>query len=242
MFRLLVFYLLFFSLFSCSQSLQKVKSIERAGYAIQVGAFSDVRNAEALTSKLQEKGIEAFYFKKEDGLFAVRFGSFHEKNSAEEVAKKMVKRGVISDYYIAPPMLYKRLPLKKEQKKHPDDMGFIIAKTAERFVGIPYKWGGNNVAEGMDCSGFVKAVYNLCGINLPRTAREQYLQGETIEKDELVEGDLVFFGISSNITHVGIYIGKGNIVHAPKRGDVIKRSSLDSDYFTKKYVGARRYF
>ncbi|GAB4436089.1 MAG: hypothetical protein OHK0040_07350 [bacterium] len=124
-----------------------------------------------------------------------------------------------------------------------DDMGIIIAKTAERFVGIPYKWGGNNVVEGMDCSGFVKAVYNLCGINLPRTAREQFMHGENVDKDELSEGDLVFFGNGKkSITHVGIYVGKGNMVHAPKRGDVIKRTSLDSEYFTKKFVGARRYF
>ena len=57
-------------------------------------------------------------------------------------------------------------------------MGAIAARTAERFVGIPYRWGGNTVVDGMDCSGFVRAVYNLCGVNIPRTSREQFQTGE----------------------------------------------------------------
>ncbi len=219
---------------SCGPSLQKRTHVDTAGFAIQVGAFSHPDNAERLTEQLQKRGIDAFYFRKEDGLFAVRFGSFSDKNSAEEFAKKLASRGVISDYYIAPPMQYKKTPSKKDRFSRGDDMGIIVAKTAERFVGIPYKWGGNNVVEGMDCSGFVRAVYNLCGVNLPRTAREQFTHGEEVKKGDIYYGDLVFFGSSrSNITHVGIYVGSGTMVHAPKRGDVIKRTPLDSDYFLK---------
>ena len=117
------------------------------------------------------------------------------------------------------------------RKRAAGDMGPIAARTAERFVGIPYRWGGDNVVEGMDCSGFVRAVYNLCGINIPRTSREQFRVGDTIGRNDLVDGDLVFFGASPNeINHVGIYIGSGRFVHAPRRGDDIKVSSMDDGY------------
>lgn len=240
----LVIILLFIFFTSCSPVLYKKQSpIEKAGYAIQVGAFSDVQNAINLVAKLQDKGIDAFYFKKPEGFFVVRFGSYKTKELAEKDAKYYASSGLISDYFIAPPISFKRLPIAERKKRRDDDIGIIIAKTAERFVGIPYKWGGNNVLEGMDCSGFVKAVYNLCGINLPRTANEQFLHGDYVHKDNLSEGDLVFFGTSkSHITHVGIYVGDGYMVHAPKRGDVIKRASIESDYFSKRYVGAKRYY
>jgi len=242
--RFLYFVFLFQLFFACTSSLQKRHTlIEHAGYAIQVGAFADVQNAINLTARLQDKGIDAFYFKKPDGLFVVRFGSYNSKEAAEQKAKILLSKGLISDYYIAPPVFLKKVPATKDKRRHDDDIGVIIAKTAERFVGIPYKWGGNNVVEGMDCSGFVKAVYNLCGINLPRTAKEQYLHGDDVPKNDLSEGDLVFFGTSKNhITHVGIYVGNGLIVHAPKRGDVIKRADLSSDYFSKRFIGAKRYY
>jgi Cell wall-associated hydrolases (invasion-associated proteins) len=109
-------------------------------------------------------------------------------------------------------------------------------------VGIPYQWGGTTVVDGMDCSGFTKAVYNLCGVNIPRTSREQYKAGNPVSKNELRDGDLVFFGASeSSITHVGIYVGNGKFVHAPKRGEDIKTASVDESYFERRFVGARRY-
>jgi cell wall-associated NlpC family hydrolase len=122
-------------------------------------------------------------------------------------------------------------------------MGAIAARTAERFVGIPYRWGGDNVVEGMDCSGFVRAVYNLCGVSIPRTSREQYTAGDHVSRDDLRDGDLVFFGSSEDkINHVGIFVGNGKFVHAPRRGEEIKISSVNDDYFEKRFVGARRYF
>jgi cell wall-associated NlpC family hydrolase len=80
-------------------------------------------------------------------------------------------------------------------------------------------------------------------VNIPRTSREQYLAGDAVAWDELKEGDLVFFGASADqIRHVGIFVGGGRFVHAPKRGDDIKVSTLDEGYFRKSFVGARRYF
>ncbi|MCM0084502.1 NlpC/P60 family protein [Geomonas sp. Red32] len=243
--------------------------IKNLGFAIQVGAFHEVRNAERLARKLQEKGIEAFYFKRENGIYAVRFGDFDKREDASRTARKLVKERVITSYFIAAPQQHVSLatrepslekapspsitprprPKKIDRGELPpprrerSDMGMIAAKTAERFVGIPYRWGGDTVVDGMDCSGFVRAVYNLCGVNIPRTSREQFRVGDAVGRDELKEGDLVFFGSSEEqINHVGIFVGNGRFVHAPRRGDDIKISTMDDSYFLKHFVGAKRYF
>lgn len=247
--------------------------ISRLGYAIQMGAFSEVKNAERFTETLQKKGIEAFYFRKDNGVYAVRFGDFPSKEKARGVAKKLVNEHLIESFYIAPPneVVFSKpkqpgwqkppvdeiknppsksvkpvVPSEKQppkQAKNDRDMGSIAARTAERFVGIPYRWGGENVVDGMDCSGFVRAVYNLCGLSIPRTSREQYKAGDRVSKDELKDGDLVFFGAAEDkINHVGIYVGNGRFVHAPKRGEEIKVTSVDESYFEKRFIGARRYF
>ncbi|MCX7990951.1 MAG: C40 family peptidase, partial [Proteobacteria bacterium] len=108
--------------------------------------------------------------------------------------------------------------------------------------GIPYRWGGNNVAEGLDCSGFTKAIYNLCGINIPRTSDAQMREGYPVDDNEIEEGDLVFFGNNGRANHVGIYIGDGKMVHAPKRNDEIKIADIKSNYFKSRFLGARRYW
>lgn len=225
--------------------------ISMIGFSIQVGAFTEVRNAERLTAKLQEKGIEAFYFKRENGFYAVRFGDFPHRDDARKAAKKLVSDRIIGSYFIAPPQITSKetLPQGTDDRKPAvtvkknKDMGFIAARTAERFVGIPYRWGGNTVVDGMDCSGFARAVFNLCGVNIPRTSGEQFKIGQKIERDNLADGDLVFFGSSENqISHVGIYVGNNRFVHAPKRGEDIKISTLNDNGFTKRFMGGRRYF
>ena len=236
----------------CASQLKEMKGISRIGFSIQVGAFADVKNAERLTSKLQAKGIDAFYFRKENGNYAVRFGDYTSRETARRGAGKLVAEKIIGAYFIASPQgIYlsgTKEPVHSGKVSLPrpgsgPEMGGIAARTAERFVGIPYQWGGNNVVEGMDCSGFVRAVYNLCGINIPRSSKEQFRTGEYIGREFLKDGDLVFFGGSEDsINHVGIYVGNGRFVHAPRRGDEIKVSSLADAYFIKKFIGARRYF
>jgi cell wall-associated NlpC family hydrolase len=235
------------------------EGLSRIGFSIQVGAFAEVKNAERLTTALQSKGVEAFYFKKENGVYAVRFGDFPKKDAARKAAEKLVGEKIIGTYYIAPPFCAtppgkpvkpagkpEKKPKKVEECLTPKgdrEMGAIAAKTAERFVGIPYRWGGNTVVDGMDCSGFVRAVFNLCGVNIPRTSGEQFQTGQGIDRGDLREGDLVFFGDSaSRINHVGIYVGDGRFVHAPRRGDDIKVSRVDEVFYEKRFVGARRYF
>jgi len=231
--------------------------ISRLGFSIQVGAFAEVKNAERLTARLQSRGIEAFYFRKDNGVYVVRFGDYRNRELARKGAEKLVAEKLVDSYFIASPdAVFKKSqrvtqpvePLKgtappPPKKTASGDMGAIAARTAERFVGIPYRWGGDNVVEGMDCSGFVRAVYNLCGINIPRTSAEQFRVGDKVEIGSLADGDLVFFGSSTEkINHVGIYVGGGRFVHAPRRGDEIKVSTIDEKYFAERFVGAKRYF
>ncbi|KAB0664099.1 peptidoglycan-binding protein [Oryzomonas japonica] len=257
--------------------------LNRLGYAIQMGAFAEVKNAERFTDTLQKKGIEAFYFRKDNGIYAVRFGDFATKDKARAAAKRLVADRLIGGYYIAPPneIVFARPREAGWQKSAGEeitsprlsagsktardkgtprtgkiaesvqprpargdrDMGAIAARTAERFVGIPYRWGGENVVDGMDCSGFVRAVYNLCGLSIPRTSRDQFKAGDQVAKDDLRDGDLLFFGSSADsISHVGIYVGSGRFVHAPRRGEDIKVSAVDESYFERHFIGARRYF
>jgi cell wall-associated NlpC family hydrolase len=108
------------------------------------------------------------------------------------------------------------------------------ATIALRYLGVPYQWGGATPA-GFDCSGLVMYVYAQLGISLPHFAAAQYGLGSPVSRDQLQPGDLVFF---ENLNHVGIYIGGGQVVHAPTTGDVVKISNL-SDWGAS-YVGARR--
>lgn len=253
---MLVFLVLLLSVCpGCAAPLKSQAGISRLGYSIQVGAFADVRNAERLTVKLQAKGIEAFYFRKDNGVYVVRFGDYQARAKAQKAAEKLVAEKLVESYFIASPdAVFSKVSRgdgsRKQEPSAPprkgtatSDMGAVAARTAERFVGIPYRWGGDNVVEGMDCSGFVRAVYNLCGVNIPRTSAEQFRTGDRVAREALKDGDLVFFGASSDrINHVGIYVGNGRFVHAPRRGDEIKVSAIDEKYFSERFVGAKRYF
>jgi cell wall-associated NlpC family hydrolase len=112
---------------------------------------------------------------------------------------------------------------------HPD-----AATIAMQYLGVPYVWGGSTPG-GFDCSGLVLYVYGQLGVSLPHFAAAQYGFGTPVSRDELQPGDLVFF---DGLNHVGIYIGGGEMVHAPHTGDVVKISPLTD--FGDGYVGARR--
>ncbi len=109
------------------------------------------------------------------------------------------------------------------------------AAIALRYLGIPYQWGGASPATGFDCSGLVMYVYSQLGVELPHQAAAQHGYGAPVPRDELEPGDLVFY---DDLSHVGIYIGDGEIVHAPQTGDVVKISPLAQGGAT--YDGARR--
>lgn len=111
---------------------------------------------------------------------------------------------------------------------------------AKKLLNIPYKFGGNSIL-GIDCSAYVKKVYGFLGIDLPRTAREQFNEGETVEKEELSIGDLVFFRTYASFpSHVGIYLGNDLFIHASEKGKKVKVDNLEAPYFVKRFIGAKR--
>ena len=114
-----------------------------------------------------------------------------------------------------------------------------IVNLARQFLGVPYVWGGSS-PNGFDCSGFVQYVYAQQGISLPRTADIQATAGYPVDKADLQPGDLVFFaGDYVNISHVGIYVGDGKMIHASTSYG-IAYDSLSRDYRVAHYVGACR--
>lgn len=117
--------------------------------------------------------------------------------------------------------------------------GQAIADYAHNFLGIPYVWGGNTTS-GIDCSGLTKLVYGKFGVNLYRVSRDQATQGKYIPISQAQPGDLLYFG-QSRVTHVGIYIGGGKMIHAPQPGDVVKISSISWHKNNYAIQGARRF-
>jgi len=122
-------------------------------------------------------------------------------------------------------------------------LGQQIAATAKKYIGCAYIFGGTSPS-GFDCSGFVQYIYKLYGYNLYRTADVQLNNGYSVSRSNLQPGDLVFFANTYNTTaaasHVGIYIGDGQFVHAANSYSGVKTDYLSTDYYDSRYVGARR--
>ena len=115
--------------------------------------------------------------------------------------------------------------------------GAQVVSIAMQYLGIKYVWGAASPSVGFDCSGLTMYVFNQVGVSLPHYAAAQYGMGTPVSKDELQPGDLVFF---RGLGHMGMYIGGGNMIHAPRTGDVVKISSLSESYYVANWVGARR--
>ena len=115
-----------------------------------------------------------------------------------------------------------------------------IITTAKRYIGVPYVWGGSTPG-GFDCSGFTQYVFKQHGISIPRTTTEQYKIGQYVSKSKLKPGDLVFLQNTyrEGISHVGIYVGDGKIIHASSSKGVVI-SDLSTSYYVNHYYGARR--
>jgi len=117
-----------------------------------------------------------------------------------------------------------------------------VATFALSLVGVDYRWGGTTPAQGFDCSGLIRYVFQeTTGVALPRTARGLASLGERVTRSELVPGDLVFFNTRhAPFSHVGIYLGNDRFIHAPRRGGEVGVAVLSSAYWKNRYDGARR--
>ena len=216
------------------------KEVPRMGYSIQVGAFTNVDNAVRLTESLENQGMSAYYFHHKSGLFKVRFGDYPSREAALIKAEALVQAGIFSEYYVVSPEDY---ALAKVRLYGEATVRSEIVETAEGFIGLPYQWGGSSAEEGFDCSGLTMAVYQLNGINLPRSSRDQYSIGTPVERSELAKGDLVFFATKGRekVSHVGVYAGDHRFIHAPGKGKTIRVDSMVDRYYLARYVGARKY-
>lgn len=115
----------------------------------------------------------------------------------------------------------------------------ILCK-ALSLLGIRYRFGGSDY-RGIDCSAFVKKVFSVHNLPLPRTAREQFAIGKVVLAEELKEGDLLFFRTYADFpSHVGIYVGNDRMIHASSTGRRVMISKIDTEYFRSRYLGARR--
>lgn len=107
------------------------------------------------------------------------------------------------------------------------------------WYGVSYRYGGST-KNGIDCSAFTAGIMTaVFGLPIPRTVREQYKSSERIDKDELNEGDLVFFNTRGGVSHVGVYLINNKFIHASTTNGVMI-SDLNDNYFFRKFVGARR--
>lgn len=211
------------------------------GFTVQVGAFSQLDNAVKLTMSLIENDVFAFYFFHDSGLYKVRFGDFSSREQASDQAEKFQRSGLIQEFFIVPP-IYK--PTDVTPKTGLERIRDEIVRRARRYIGIPYRWGGNSPDEGFDCSGLTRAVYQLAGLDLPRTSKDQFASGTEVKIGKLKKGDLVFFSSpgGNSISHVGIFIGDKKFIHAPGRNQNIRIDSLSNAYFRSCFQGARSYF
>lgn len=199
-------------------------------------------------------------------IYTKEFGfSFVDANDKSQTVSDLVAGNLLkiigedSNFYLAEYPDGRKAYIKKEEAKIFNDWynalnptGETILKTAYRFMGIPYLWGGTS-AKGMDCSGFTKTVYFLNGIILQRDASQQVNTGELVEVkngwENLQAGDLLFFGRKADgdkkerVTHVAIYIGDGDFIHAAGRvriNSLNPSKSYYSKYRDNSFIRAKR--
>ena len=124
------------------------------------------------------------------------------------------------------------------------DTASDLVLSAMNFLGVRYTRGGNSVENGFDCSGFTRHIFEMSvGLVLPRRADEQAKDNSllTIRQSELKPGDLVFFNtMKRTFSHVGIYVGEGKFIHAPRTGSAVRVEDMRDSYWSKRFTGARR--
>ena len=116
-------------------------------------------------------------------------------------------------------------------------LGQRAARIALQAVGVPYRWGGASPASGFDCSGLIFWAYGRLGIEVPHSSYALYDRGRRVPRSRMKAGDLLFF---SGLGHVGLYLGRGRMVHAPRSGRLVEVVDLDRSNYGLRLVGARR--
>jgi len=118
-------------------------------------------------------------------------------------------------------------------------VGELAAQVAARQVGVPYRYGGDTVA-GFDCSGLVQYAYASAGKSLPRTTAALWQHAGPVANSDMRPGDILFFNVDGKMSHVGLYLGDRQFVHAPSTGRTVTIASLDSPFYRQAFVRAGR--
>ena len=164
-------------------------------------------------------------------------------NGAASVPPAEVLKAVAPVALATPDTAPAAAPQQAEAADAPSTPGKIrtVLQRAFALLGTPYRWGGSSPEGGFDCSGLVGYVFRTIGVDLPRVSRAMAQEGTPVtDRHALAEGDLVFFGKRGKVDHVGIYIGDGKFLHAPRTGRDVTVSTLESGYWSQKYLSARR--
>lgn len=208
--------------------------------AVAVIGYSSVAGAEALrtgdygeeVAEIQAKLVDAGYDVAVDGDFGPA--------TCEAVKSFQEANGLDVDGLIGPTtygaLMGRSMPPISRGSNY---MSRRVMSTALSYLGTPYVFGGSSPS-GFDCSGYVQYVFANAGISLPRTADVQFDVGTPVDKSDLQPGDMVFFSTyEPGPSHVGIYIGDGNFIHASSTG-CVKITPLNKQYYIDAYLGARR--
>ena len=124
-----------------------------------------------------------------------------------------------------------------KRKPPKPSLGERAASIALKAVGVPYHWGGASPSSGFDCSGLIHWAYGRLGVELPHSSYALYDLGRRVARGRMKAGDLVFF---AGLGHVGLYVGRGRMVHAPQSGRLVEVVTLTSSQYGERLVGARR--
>ncbi len=126
------------------------------------------------------------------------------------------------------------------QQLHPERRH--VVQTAQAMLGKPYRYGGTSPSKGFDCSGLVQYAHHKAGIQVPRSSASQYAQAQRVSVRNLKPGDLLFFRIGSKLSHVGIYLGDGEFIHAPSSGKRVSKANLSNPYWSERLVSVGNYY
>ena len=159
-------------------------------------------------------------------------------SGSDPIARFLAERGLADAAALVDPAR------ARETLNRASDWAGGLVISALNFLGVPYKRGGSSAEQGFDCSGFTRHVFEAsAGLLLPRRSDEQAKAPGlmAVDKAELKPGDLVFFNtLKRAFSHVGIYVGDGKFVHAPRSGASVRVEDMGSSYWAKRYNGARR--
>jgi cell wall-associated NlpC family hydrolase len=153
-------------------------------------------------------------------------------------AKWQQENGVYAGFAPAAPAA---VPVSFATPAIASDWGDRLVSRAMNYLGTPYRYGGTSPSTGFDCSGFVYYLYGaVFGQRIPRMPHDMVREGTPVARGDLQRGDLVLFGHRGTFTHIGIYAGNDQFVHATHRGSPVMVTNLDADYYRQRYITAVR--